>query len=386
MNFKPLIEFLDNYVPMLGIPGSDTVVFRNHEEIFRHTTGYDDIQFGTPMRKDALYNMYSITKLSLATAAMQLIERGEIMLNDPLYAYFPEYRDVTVKDWKSTGECDRVPAKSPILIKHLLTMTAGFNYNTRVKAIQDAEREANGSPTTLDIVSALAAEPLDFHPGESFRYSLCHDVMGGVIEVATGMKLGEYMKKYIFEPLGMNNTGFERTPEIFDRVAEQYQKNKDGSIVKMDKTKNFSVFGDKYESGGAGLISTVDDQILLADALASRGVGRTGERILSSFAVDLLHRNAIEGDVLLEFERTVATGGKQGYGYGLGVRVNINPQKSGNIAPLSEFGWDGAMGSYVLADTTTGISVFHAEHVSGFSSHPMVHPRLRNLVFSCIGE
>ena len=120
MDFKPLVDFLDNYLPMLGIPGSDTVVYRNHEPIFRHTVGYDDIRFGTPARNNALYNMYSITKVSLATSAMQLIERGEIMLNDPLYAYIPEYRDVKVKRIGESGEEIYEDARSPILIKHLL--------------------------------------------------------------------------------------------------------------------------------------------------------------------------------------------------------------------------------------------------------------------------
>ena len=386
MDFKPLVDFLDNYLPMLGIPGSDTLVYRNHEPIFRHTVGYDDIRFGTPARNNALYNMYSITKVSLATSAMQLIERGEIMLNDPLYAYIPEYRDVKVKRISESGEEIYEDARSPILIRHLLSMTSGLGYTIGAPSVLEEIERTGGRAPTVDIARALAKEPLSFHPGESFKYSFSHDVMGAVIEIVSGMKLSEYMKTNIFEPLGMENTGFDRSDEVFDRVAEQYQRNTDGTILKMDKRVNRFVFGTEYESGGAGLISSVSDQILLADALASGGVGKNGERILSKFAIDVMRTNMLNSEAQAEFNRSTAPGGKQGYGYGLGVRVNVDPASAGNLAPKGEFGWDGAMASYLSADPTTGLSVFHAEHVTGFSSHPLVHPRLRNLVYCCVGE
>ena len=386
MNFAPLRDFLDNYIGILGIPGSDTVIYRDHEPIFRHTSGYDDIFFGTPTRDNALYNMYSITKLSLATAAMQLIERGEIMLNDPLYAYIPEYRKMKVKTTNESGETVYDEAKSPILIKHLLSMTSGINYDLCSPSIVNTIARTDGRAPTLDIVRAMANEPLDFHPGESFRYGLSHDVMGAVIEIVSGMKLSRYMKENIFDPLGMCNTGFTRGEEVFERVAEQYQMSSDGSVAKMDKRQNRFVLGTEYESGGAGLISCVDDQILLADALACHGVGKSGERILSSFSIELMHKNMLCPEAQAEFNRSTAPGGKWGYGYGLGVRVNVDPVSAGNLATTSEFGWDGAMASYFSSDPSLNLSVFHAEHVTGFSSHALVHPRLRNIIYGCIGE
>ena len=101
MNFQPLKDFLDFYLPMLGVPGSDTSVYRGHEEIFRYQSGYDNLRFRTPMRDNALYNVYSITKVSCAIAATQLIERGEILINDPVYAYFPEYKSKNMKGGKN---------------------------------------------------------------------------------------------------------------------------------------------------------------------------------------------------------------------------------------------------------------------------------------------
>ncbi|MBQ1260501.1 MAG: serine hydrolase, partial [Clostridia bacterium] len=124
MNFKQLEEFLDNYLPMLGMSGSDTVIYRNHEQIFRHTTGLDNIEDGTRLKDNALYNLYSCTKPATAVAAMQLIENGEILITDPVYAYIPEFKDITVKVKREDGSLDVREAKAPMLIKHLLTMTS----------------------------------------------------------------------------------------------------------------------------------------------------------------------------------------------------------------------------------------------------------------------
>ena len=380
MNFKPLERFLREDVPMLGIPSSDTVIYRNHEEIFRFTYGYDDLRTGEPARADALYNMYSITKLATVTAGMQLLEGGEIMLNEPLFAYIPEYRDIRVKCEEGTR-----PASSPILLGHLFSMTAGFSYNVSSPYIKSVIERTDGRAPTLDIVRAFAEEPLDFDPGADFKYSFCHDVLGAVIEIVSGMTLGEYMKKNIFDPLGMKNTGFARTEDRLAGLTAQYSyDSKSDEIKEMDKTKCVFVFGSEYESGGAGLISTVDDQILLADALAMGGVGKSGERILSRFAIDLMRTNHLGEKALHSFRSALPH--MASYGYGLGVRTNMEPKLTGNLSPVGEFGWDGAMASLILADPANGISMFHAEHVSGFGSHMLVHPKLRNLLYGCIGE
>lgn len=168
MNFKPLENFLKEVVPMLGIPSSDTVIYRNHEEIFRLTYGFDNLETGARARPDALYNMYSITKLSTATAGMQLVERGEIMLNEPLYAYIPEFREVKVK-----CEDGVRPAASPILLGHLFSMTAGLNYNTSTDAVKKVVERTEGRAPTVEVVRAFAEEPLEFDPGTDFKYSLC---------------------------------------------------------------------------------------------------------------------------------------------------------------------------------------------------------------------
>ncbi len=380
MNFKPLIRFLDECLPELSIPGSDTVIYRGHEEIFRYRSGYDSLHDGTPVREDAIYNMYSVTKVSLAISALQLIERGEILLTDPLYAYFPEYKNMSVKRVMPDGGVRVDEARSPILIKHLLSMTAGFNYNLNRQSINQVRERTDGRCPTLDIVRALAAEPLDFEPGERYQYSLCHDVMGGVVELVSGMRLSEYMRANIFEPLGLRDTGFRLPESRLSRLATQYVYDAPTkSAIEIPKTQNQYRLGTEYDSGGAGLYSTVADQILIADALTHLGRGKNGERILSSSAVLLMRQNLLNDSQLATFRQAKHL---MGYGYACGVRTNMDSSECGNLMPRGEFGWDGAKLSYLSACPENKISIFHAEHMG--AHHQSVIPRLRNVIYSCL--
>ncbi len=381
MNFQPLRDFLDFYLPMIGVPGSDTVIYKDHKEIFRYQSGFDSLRFGTPVRENALYHMYSVTKVSTCVAATQLIERGEILLTDPVYAYFPEYKNITVKKYRPDGSYDVVPAEKTMLIKHLLTMTAGLNYDLNHPAILKVRETTGGRCPTLDIVRALADDPLDFEPGESYQYSLCLDVVGGLVELVSGMRFGDYLRENIFEPLGMKNTSFGMTEEKRAMLATQYEYDAlNQRAVEIPVVQNNYTFGPEYESGGAGLISCVDDQILLADALAHYGVGKNGNRILSRRGVELMSANHLTDAQYEQFNDQM----KQclGYSYGFGVRTNYEPEKVGNLAPMGEFGWDGAKLSYLSADPANSVALFHAEHMGGL--HNVVLPRLRNVVYSCL--
>lgn len=382
MNFQPLKDFLDYYLPLIGVPGSDTSIYRNHEEIFRYRSGFDNISMRTPVRGDAIYNIYSCTKVATAVAATQLIERGEIQAQDPLYAYIPEFKNLSVKIKDSSGKVIGVkPAEKPILISHLLTMSSGISYDLSMPSILKVVEKTAGAAPTQDVCRAIAETPLEFEPGSEYLYSLSLDVMGAVIEVVTGLKLRDYMKENIFDPLGMKDTSFHYDPVKLSRMASHYQY-----VYATGKAKEISVtdvpyrFGSEFDSGGAGLVSTVDDYVLLADALACGGVGKSGERILSRFGVDLMRANTFDAHKLAKF----STGFSAGYGYGYGVRVCLDPHPHGNVAPKGEFGWDGAKLCYMTSSPETGISVFHAEHMGGV--HALVIPRLRNLIYSCIGE
>lgn len=381
MNFEPLKDFLDNCLPMLGVPGSDTVIYKGRNEVFRYQSGYENLSKKTPVNPYALYHMYSVTKVATAVAAAQLIERGEIMITDPVSAYFPEYKNLTVKVKNPDGTEEIRAAKTPLLIKHLLSMTGGFDYSLDRQSLRRVKMETGGKCPTLDVVRALAEDPLNFDPGADYRYSLCLDVMGGVIELVSGKKLSEYMRDNIFMPLGMKNTSFGLTESKMERLATQYVYD-DTAKAPGEVAKNYNpfVFGSEYDSGGAGLISSVEDQIIFADALTHMGVGRNGNRILSSYTVNLMRTNILDDVQMKSFSKH--GNHSYGYGYGWGVRTNMHPELSGNIMPKGEFGWDGARLSYLSACPESGVSIFHAEHMGKF--HGTVIPRLRNIIYSCL--
>ena len=382
MNFQPLRDFMDNYLPALGVPGTDIVIYKDHEEIFRYQSGFDSLKLGTPVNPNALYHMYSCTKVATCVAATQLIERGEILTTDPVFAYLPEYADIKIKHTHPDGTVQVRPAEKVLTIEHLLTMTGGLDYDIDRPAIKRVIQKTNGRAPTLDIVRAIPEDPFIFEPGSRYQYSLCLDVIGGLVELVSGMSLGEYFEKNIFEPLGMTETSFGVTEDKLARMATQYQYNAEtGEVTEVPKAENRFNFGTEYHSGGAGLISSVKDQILFADALANYGVGKNGNRILSKVGVELMSANHLDPVSLADFTKI---GQVKGYGYGYGVRTNINPIFNGNLSPVGEFGWDGARGSYLSADPKNRVAFFYAEHMGGL--HPVILPRLRNVVYSCLGD
>ena len=382
MNFQPLKDFLDYYLPMLGVPGSDTVIYKNHEEIFRYQSGFDSLRLRTAVRPDSIYNIYSCTRAATAIAVMQLVERGEILVTDPLYAFIPEFRNTEVAVRDVNGSLVGTKrADTPITIGHLLTMCSGINNNLGSESILKTVDETSGRAPTLDICRAIANEPLEFNPGESYFDGLSYDVLGGVIELVSGVRFADYMKDNIFLPLGMKDTAFHIESAKFSRLASQYDFDSQSCEARDISAHNCtSRLGSEYDSGGEGIVSTVDDYILLADALANGGVAKNGNRIISEYALRLMTTNMLNEAKLSVFSKNY----NSGYGYGYGVRVNMNPAPFGNLAPVGDFGIDGKKLCYISCDCESRVSVFHAEHMGGL--HNIVIPRLRNIIYACLGE
>ena len=367
MKFQKLRDTLDSFLDV-DIPGFDCIIYKNHKEIFRYMGGFSDRENKIKMNGNETYYLYSCTKPIVCTAALTLLEKGKFLLSDPLYSYIPEYETMYLRN----GE----KVKNPILIKHLFSMMAGFNYDVSSPSIM-AEKEKNPNASTLDIVKAIAKEPIDFEPGTKFQYSLCHDVLGAFIEVVSGKTLSEYVTETILDPVGMNRTSFGLCDKNKDTLAKLYRVE-DGEVVLKDQDNSF-IITPRYESGGAGLVSCVSDYILFADAMANGGLAKNGNKIISQRTIDLMRMNRLTDDMYKIFSQ----GQNSGYGYGLGVRTMINPADSGVLAPIGEFGWDGAAASYVSILPEENLSVFYAEHVLG-GKHAYVHPRLKNSLYACL--
>lgn len=380
MNFTNLTEYLDMLTEKRMIPGADCKIMYKHKEVYRHCTGWFDMENKIPARKDALYYLYSATKPVTCAAAMTLYEKGKFLLTDPLYEYIPEFENMWVKKYDEKGNYEIVKAKKAIKIIDLFTMSAGFNYNLKSAAIEKIRTDTNGACPTMKVIQALADEPLEFEPGEHFNYSLCHDVLGGLIEVITGQTLGEYMRETIFNPLDMKSTGFKLIKDDSDRMAKLYVV--DSKPILTDK--NAYCLGSEYESGGAGLISTVDDYIKFLECLSGGGNTPDGENILSRSTINLMRTNQLDSKRLSEFWESNKV--RTGYGYGLGVRMITDRALAGTNGTLGAFGWPGAAGAYTIADPDIELSVFYAQHIVGMNPLLNIHPRIRNIIYSCLDK
>ena len=365
MDFTRLTEYLDTLRDK-GVPGCDLAIYRDHEAIYRHMAGFRDAQGRQPMRGDELYNLYSCSKVFTTCAAMRLIERGMLGLDDPVSDYLPAFGHLTVRD----GDVIR-PARRVMTIRHLMSMQGGLDYELDSPCIREVLSRTGGMATTMALMEAKAGEPLSFEPGTDFLYSLCHDVLAAVMEVVTGLRFSEYLKRCLFEPLGLPSIGFEAKDP--DRLCAQFLHHEDDSFELLTPEANRYRLSPNYESGGAGLVSDVHDCITFADALACGGVLTPETRQLWT-ANQLGPKGRAHFD---EWQRL-------GYSYALGVRTRVEPNAGGR-GQLGEFGWDGAAGAWMMIDPYNRLSAFFAMHVRDFGYvYDVVHPRLRDLIYEAL--
>ncbi len=391
MNFQPMKDFM-NKLTSWRIPGNSISVYLDGKEVFNYSSGYADVENKIPMSSDKLINIYSCTKPLTGVAAMQLYEKGAFLLDDPLYDFIPEFKEVYVK--QEDGSLKK--AEKAITLRHILTMTSGMTYETNCPAFDKARTLTDGKMDTLTVAKCIAETPLAFEPGEKWGYSLGLDVMAAVIEVVTGKTFSQYVQQKIFDPLEMNNSYFHNE-SVLDLMAEQYMfvNSEVSDIVKLQTEgvlssggilKNIGkaatlVFGENYDSGGAGITTSVDDYSLFAAALAGGGLGINGERILSSATVDFIRTNQLNSEQLkfLNWKHL------EGYGYGIGVRTLIDKAAAGSLGNLGEFGWGGAAGTSIYIDPSIKLSAVYAHHMMN-PHEDYYQPRVRNILYNCINS
>ncbi len=391
MNFDKLTEYLDSLEQEYGIPASDCKITRGYDDVYRHMTGYADYEKTKPIDGNTIYRLFSATKVVTMAAVMQQIERGKLSLYDEVRKYLPEFGQMKVADhfefgfpikWpKSTDACHY--AHQAIRIIDLMTMTGGMSYDTDSKEERKIREDTGNQATTREVMKAIAKMPLVYEPGTRYCYSLGHDVLAAVVEVVSGERYSEYLKKNIFDPLDIKDFYFyPKREEISERVCALYMGVFGTDNIVPDNGQLSAGFQitENYESGGAGLYGTVDAYSCFIEALCNGGVGRNGSRILSEESVKMFMIPYTTGQMSRDF----ALAGKVGYEYGLGVRVLVDDRYS--RSPVGEFGWDGAAGAFVLVDPIHNISIFYAQHVVGFpKAFSEIHPKLRDIAYECMG-
>lgn len=392
MNFTLMKDYMD-HLTSWRIPGNMISVCVGGKEVFSYASGYENYEKKLPMADatDKLFNVFSCSKPITVAAALSLFERGYFLLDDPLYDFIPEYRQMYIKDGVRVKK-----AKNPITLRHLFTMTSGLSYNTTTPSFDKARLVTEGRMNTVAVAKCLAEDPLSFEPGSVWQYGLSHDVLAAVVEIVSGKRFSEYVKENIFLPLGMENS-FYHNEDVLDRVAElyRYENSSEADLVKLQSAsanqndgriinngkKVDLVFGSEYDSGGAGVTCTVSDYSKFAAALACGGVGANGNRILSSSTVELMKTNQLSS-----VQQSGMTWSQlKGYSYGLGVRTLVDKAQAGSTGNVGEFGWGGAAGATVLVDTSLSLSLFYTHHMLN-PQEEYYQPRLRNVLYACISS
>ena len=379
MDFTPLKEFMD-HLTAWRIPGNSIRVSIDDKEVFTYQSGYADVETKEPMTTKHLVNLYSCSKPATVTAALQLYEQGKIKLDDPLYAYIPEYRQMHLENGSV--------AKNPITLRHLFTMTSGLTYNKETPAFDKARELTGGKMDTLTVIRCLAEDPLSFEPGTKWQYSLSHDVLAAVVEVVSGEKFRDYVKENIFDPLGMENCVYHNEA-LQDQVASKYrfvdgvegtlvekqagESSREGGYIQKENKESTHIFGPEYDSGGSGITASVAEYSKFCDALANGGKG-----ILKPETIDLMRTNQIANVDRSRFNWPQL----QHYGYGLGVRTLLEVPKDGN-GNIGEFGWGGAAGASLWIDPEYKLSVCYAHHMLN-PQEDYYQPRVRNVVYDCL--
>ncbi len=392
MAFEKLTQLLDGLVDGHGVPGSDCVVIRNHEVLYRHMRGYSDYDRKVPVSDRDMYYLYSCTKVVTNTAILKLVEDGRIHLYDPVAKYLPEFEYMKVTNNFDEGipndhlghpAIDKAChyAARPIRIIDLCAMMGGLSYQVTADEIREACRYADGKISTRGMMAAIAKMPLLYEPGTRWYYSLCHDVLGGLIEEVSGKKFGTYLKDEIFSPLGIEeDITFHLNEEQEKRLAAIYKFNLGDNNIKPCARDESYMLSPEYDSGGAGLIGTVNAYSTILDALACGGVGKNGVRILKEDTVKMFSTSVTTGQALKDIQRQEGPE----YGYGIGVRVKINTKRG--RGPVGEFGWGGAAGAYVCVDPVDHLSIFYAQHVMNHDvCGQRFHPQIRDLAYEGSG-
>ena len=406
MNYRSVMDRLMKAEVDEGrVKGNSALVIKDGKEIYYNEFGFADAEKGVPMKRDTIIRLFSMTKPITAVAAMIAQERGYIDLNFPLSHYLPEYADMKVlKEIRDeNGEIvsyEEVPATRQITLMNLLTMTSGIPYGEnwegcseigrRMQSIFDKIIDGINSGerlSTREIVRRIAENPLAFEPGERWMYGLSADIIAAVIEEVTGVRFGEFIKKEIFDPLQMPDTGFFVPREKWDRFAMSYDysgSESDGTyrLTAADSCHLGEYYHEDvaYEAGGCGLVSTIEDYSHFALMLANGGIYK-GRRIIGSASVKFLATNHLAPEQAggLDWESN------RGYGYGGLMRVLIDQGKAGSQATLGEFGWDGWTGNYFCVDPEKKLVLLYFIQLRGAGTMNVVR-RLRAATYGALDE
>ncbi len=389
MGFSPVkLQELENhfqgYVEANKLAGLTTLVARNGKLVHLKAYGVANKETGSAMRQDSVFRVYSMTKPITGVAMMMLWEEGRYKLDDPVSKYLPAFRDQKVfVGLHEDGKFQTEPAAREMTIRDLMRHTSGLTYGLFADTPVDRAYRGAGlfaEETDLKtLVDKLAEQPLLYHPGQAWVYSLATDVQGRLIEVLSGKSLDAFFEDRIFKPLGMVDTGFQVRPDQMDRFVEIYA---------IDTEKGLTAYrGDMFTdftkmpallSGGGGLVSTTMDYFRFAQMLANGGA-YNNTRLLKASSVEMMRKDQLPDNL------AGIAGGKQGLGFGLNVAVVKDIEKAGGKGRNGEYFWGGMANTLFWIDPEEQVVAMMMTNILPSGLYPL-RKDMRRLVYDALAE
>lgn len=379
------------YVDDRRLPGFLVVISRGGKVAYVAAGGSRDLEASVDVEADSLWRIYSMTKPVTSVAAMICVEEGLIALDDPVHKFIPEFEATRVFTAGSSFRPVTVPQTVPMRIWNLFTHTAGLTYgfmfNHPVDAMYRSAGFELGGPPDLDLQGSCerwARLPLLFQPGSRWSYSVATDVLGRVVEVASGTPLDQFFAQRIFEPLAMGDTGFAVQEAHLDRLAVLYTPDlTTGRATRNDAMSRVSTSAPRMFSGGGGLVSSAADYHRFTQFLLRRGE-LDGVRLLGSRTVDFMTRNHLSGGTdLAHFGNPIAGEADAGLGFGLGFSVVIDPVEIRQACSVGSYGWGGAASTVFWVDPAEDLTAMFFTQLLPSSTYP-IRRELRQLVYPAI--
>jgi CubicO group peptidase (beta-lactamase class C family) len=391
------------YVDTGALPGLMTQVFRRGTLAHLGMSGSIDLERDKPMREDAIFRIYSMSKPITAVALMMLSEEGMIGLDDDVATYIPSWKNLGVY---ATGLPSLIPTGTPtymttppvrpMKVIDLATHTAGLTYGFMNRTSVDlayrgahiAEPSAEGGLDAM--IERLAAIPLEFSPGTQWNYSVSIDVMGYLVQKLSGVSFGEFLRTRLFEPLGMTDTAFWCPPEKLDRFASCYMPKPSGAGLMLQDDAGASTYAapPSLESGGGGLVSTAHDYMRFCRMMLNGG-SLDGAQILSPKTVALFSLNHLPGNkelAQMSPPGMFSEAGYAGIGFSLGCGVNIDIARTRLPGTLGEYFWGGAASTAFWIDPKEDLTVVFMTQVIGSPARLTLRRDLRTLVYAAMSE
>jgi CubicO group peptidase (beta-lactamase class C family) len=362
------------------MPGAVVAIARKGKLAYYQAFGYLDAATKTPMPKDAIFPLASMTKPFAAVATLMLAEEGRLMLNDPVGNYLPALKQMNVQTANGVEPATRQPT-----LQDMLRHTAGVSYGNRgdspLHQLYGLRIKSAATQTSDEFLKELSALPLFYHPGTAWEYSYGLDVAALAVEAVTKTSLGAFLKDRLFDPLGMVDTGFVQPESRSARFARPLAKDPDTGQPLAPRPLTVA---SKYDCGGGCASGTAMDYLRFALTLLNKGA-LDGTRVLSRKTVEYMTANHLDTDVDASRLHEFAVEHMDGFGFGLGVAVRTQPGVAGVPGSAGEFMWSGAQGTMFWVDPKEEMAVvFLASTPGPIRRH--YRQLVKNLVVQAIND